>query len=152
MQIDTELSVITVDGNKLAQIEFEFSDVKGADAIVDFDPDKILLADGDSDTHFDLVDSEGFSYAKIMRSDTWVEAALEAGYFVLSMRTPLPIRGLVGGRLLLVSFPFGEVLRDSGTFSVKKSDLERADPEGLFRNRVANALTALSERHRYTGN
>ena len=95
--------------------------------------------------HYALTDSMGRSYIHITKTARWTDAAMALGFFALSMKTPLPISGYTGGRLFIVAFPFGEIIKDSGTFSAKDGTPELTE---AIANSADTAIASLSQRVR----
>jgi hypothetical protein len=149
MKMESTLSLIDLNGNKVPMLAFSFEDVDGAKCVADFEPKRVLLAESKDEHYYLLVDEEGFEYARVKRSEEWIKAAITSGIFVLSMRTPLPqSTDRVGGRILMIQFPFGQVLQDSGTFAIRGEDLDRMersrDAVGKLKDSAAEALKRLA--------
>jgi hypothetical protein len=143
MKMESSLSILNLDGQHVPMLAFDFVDDAGAKCVVDFEPNRVLLSESTDKGYYDLVDTEGFKYARVKHSAEWIDAAMDLGLFVLSMRTPLPQTDRVGGRVMMVAFPFGTVIKDSGTFSANTKDLSKLETvKGVAEKIKANAAEA----------
>jgi|GEM_PF-6009033 len=126
MKIDSILKhVVELGKFKVPVIEFRFK--QGTDsmiAIAQFNPERIMIAEGENGV-VEMVDELGHTYAKLEHKHEWMEAAHTSKILVTVLKVPIRVAG-TGGRIVVSTFPFGEIVSDSGTFSADRIDIRRA--------------------------
>lgn len=138
MKIEIELAVLNLGGRKVPAINFNFLDHGGSDCILEFEPDRLLLSPSDDPSYFDMVDGEGFKHIQVRRDSKWIDVADVNRFFILTMKTRLP-NNLIGGRVLMVEFPFGKVLKNSEPFSMHPEVMDRLGAEELITHKLRDS-------------
>jgi len=126
-ELSIELGVAQFGESKISTIVVEFPD-NCLRSIRTFEPDRLYLEDMPGQ-RYGLVDSEGFRYCGVEKHEPWVDAAIESGAFLLVMQSGLP-EGQVAGRIMVVRYPFGQIIRDSSTFQTDARDFNMAVRNG----------------------
>jgi hypothetical protein len=119
-ELSVDLKVLKVGEDKFSTMTLEFP--KGADrTIKSFEPDRLYLEDAPGD-RYGLVDGEGHRYCGIEKHEEWIEAAQDRGLYFLVMQSDHD-DGNTTGRILVVQYPFGRVLRDTEVFQTDAQEL-----------------------------
>jgi hypothetical protein len=133
------MDVLKVDDQRYPSLTLEFPD--GDDrSLQTFDPERVYLEDQPGGK-FGLVDPDGHRYCGVEKSVTWIEAAESSGVFFLVMQTPAP-RGEMIGRILVVKYPFGQILRDTEIFRTGARDFSLALLDGRLIRKALKGLVA----------
>lgn len=124
--IEVELEIVTLDsGIALPVLSLYFEGPNSEDAIEMFDPERLYLRVEPDPMVYGLVDEAGHRYCGVEHSDNWISTAGNLGGFLLTLRTRVP-SGHFLARIVLVHYPFGALVLDSGIFPSKDQDLTEA--------------------------
>jgi len=93
-------------------------------AIAQFNPGRLMVAENDRN-RLELADETGHVYTELDYQKDWVDAANSSRVLVTLMKVPIQSAG-VGGRVVISTFPFGEIVVDSGTFSASSINIGQA--------------------------
>lgn len=131
------MDVLKVDDRRYPSLTLEFS--QGDERSLRwFDPDRIYLEDQPGN-RFGLVDPEGHRYCGVEKSTPWIEAAEASGIFFLVMQSPIPTEQVLG-RILMVKYPFGQILRDTEVFRTGYHDFYLALMDGTLIRKALRGL------------
>jgi hypothetical protein len=133
------MDVLRVDAQEYSSLTLEFSPGDER-SLRGFDPERVYLEDQPGGK-FGMVDPEGHRYCGVEKSVPWIEAAESRGLFFLVMQSPLD-EGQVLGRILVVKYPFGQILRDTEIFRTGYRDFSLALMDGSL---IRKALRGLAD-------
>lgn len=124
--LDVSLEIATLNqGIALPVLSLDFEGPNSESAIDTFDPDRLYLEVEPDPKVYGLVDEAGHRYCGVIRADHWISAAGNLGGFLLVLRAKVPT-GQFLARLILVHYPFGALVHDSGIFPAKDWNLTEA--------------------------
>lgn len=106
-------------------------------AVDTFTPERLMLAKEKTDTPSDrlgLTDGNHV-YAELKPQENWINDANTIGFFVMLISAPKPEGGDLG-RVLVVQFPFGHILANSGSLSLSHKDLVESLSHPLKDNKL----------------
>lgn len=135
--LDVELQVKSVNGHDYPTLRLEFPD-GGERYLKTFDPDRLYLEDAPGD-RYSLMDDEGHRYCGVEKHEPWTTAAEKSGLFFLVLQgaasTTQDLQIL--GRILVIRYPFGQILRDTEIFRTGSREFAEALQDGrLIRKAV----------------
>lgn len=96
----------------------------------------------DAPIRYNLVDTDGHRYCRVRHDDTWISAAEKLGGFFVALTSDLS-NGSSIGRVLLVRYPFGAIVRDTEVFHVPTSELAAALRDGSIFAKPVKSFTEL---------
>jgi hypothetical protein len=137
-EMSVDLRVVKVGDDTFSTMLLEFPE--GHDRVIHtFDPDRLYLEDTPGADCYGLIDSGGHRYCGIERHAEWTEAAEGRGIFFLVMQSELDTKR-IAGRILIVRYPFGKILRDTEVFQIDTHDFNRAIYDGQLIRRAIQGI------------
>jgi len=121
MQVEHELQLVKIEQGVMPVFTLNFSEYD-AEIMEEFKPTALLLVDHGDDVA--LMDGADQEFITIKKNQQWIDTAITMKLFVMTIRMPAQATNGIIGRVLVVAFPFGRVLGDSGAFETTEYELE----------------------------
>jgi len=148
--ITVDLTVLNVNQVELPLLTLEFAE-RHATVIEAFDPNYLYLGvetNPGAETNpktYGLVDEQGHRYCGVRHSDEWISAAEALGGFFLAIQVDLH-NGQALGRLMLIRYPFGSIVRDTEVFRTNAQELTDSLRRGeVFHSSAKSIATHLKK-------
>lgn len=141
--ITVELRVLNVNKMDLPILSLEFPESFDV-ALRAFDPLRLYLEPEPEKpglASYGMVDEQRHRYCGVQHNEKWITTAEKLGGFFLAMKVELR-GGQALGRLLLVRYPFGGIVRDSEIFQTDSRDFTTGLQDGTVFRKVARDLAA----------
>jgi len=141
--ITVDLTVLNVNQVELPLLTLEFAE-RHATVIEAFDPNYLYLGVETNPETYGLVDEQGHRYCGVRHQDEWISAAEALGGFLLAIQVDLH-NGQALGRLMLIRYPFGSIVRDSEVFRTNAQELTDGLRGEVFRSTAKSIATHLKK-------
>jgi hypothetical protein len=142
--LDVELTVKSLKGNDYPMLKLEFPD-DGERYLKTFDPKRLYLEDSPGN-RYSLTDPEGHRYCGVEKHEFWTVAAEKTGLFFLVMlgANSATQDTQILGRILVIRYPFGQILRDTEIFRTGSQEFAEALQDGRLIRKAIRDLKPLA--------